>query len=142
MQFKKTWVLAANGAMARVFEFSKGHLNELEVLTHPETRMHGRDLVTDRPGSGSSFSGNGRSSMEPPATPQQNEAEHFAIEVARFLDLAHRKGSFQQLHIVASPAFLGLLRNTLHAETKKAVGVEVDKDLVEESPLQIRSYLP
>lgn len=142
MQLKKTWVLVANGAMARIFSLVKNQLDELTVLTHPETRMHGHDLVTDKPGTSfSSGAGFGRYAMQQHTLPQKNEAEHFAKEVAQYLDLHHRKGEFEQLHLIAAPAFLGLLRHNLHAETQKSVLTELDKDLVEESPLQIRSYL-
>lgn len=142
MQLKKTWVVVANGAIARIFSLAKGYLTELTVLTHPETRMHGHDLVSDRPGSSFGSNGFGRYAMEQHTLPQKNEAEHFAKEVAQYLDLHHRKNEFQQLHVIAAPAFLGLLRHRLHAETQKGVLSELDKDLVEESPLQIRSYLP
>ena len=142
MQFKKTWVLVANGAVARIFSFTKGKLTELTVLTHPETRMHGHDLVTDKPGTSFGSNGFGRYAMEQHTLPQKNEAEHFAKEVAKHIDLHHRKDEFQHLHIIAAPAFLGLLRHSLHAETQKSILTEVDKDLVDESPLHIRSYLP
>lgn len=142
MQFKKTWVLVANGAIARIFSFDRGRLTELTVLTHPESRMHGHELVSGRPGTSFDSAGFGRHAMEQHTLPQKNEAEHFAKEVAQYLDLQHRKNEFQQIHIISSPAFLGLLRRGLHAETQKSILSEVDKDLVEESPLHIRSYLP
>lgn len=141
MQFQKTWVVVANGAMARVFEFSHGKLTELEVLAHPETRMHGHDLVTDKPGFAYSSMGHGRHTMEPTVQPQKNEAQHFSKEVAHYLNHAHRKGSFQALHLIAAPMFLGLLRQDLSSEIKKGLLSTIDKDLIEESPLQIRSYL-
>ncbi|MEI6789810.1 MAG: host attachment protein [Myxococcaceae bacterium] len=122
MQSKNTWVVVANGSMARIFNLSKDLLSEVEVLVHPEARKHTRELISE-------------------GSPQKNELEHFAKEVAQHLELAHGKNLFQGLHVIASPAFLGLLRHSLHAATKKSVLSELSKDLVEESPLQIRSYL-
>lgn len=137
----QTWVLVANGAMARIFSLSKGRLSELEVLTHPQTKMHGHDLVNSKPGNSHNRTGFGSHPMETHLSPQQNEAEHFAKEVAQHLDLKHRKNSFQHLHIVATPTFLGLIRKSIHPQTQKSILSEVDKDLVDESPLHIASYL-
>ena len=141
MHAQLVWVLVANGSLARIFSSSKDGLAQIEVLTHPQTRLHGHDLVTDAPGLSYASSGSGRHAMEPKISPQKNEAEHFAKEVAHHLDLEHRKGHFHHLHIIASPAFLGLLRHNLSHETQNTVLQEIHKDLTEESPLQIRSYL-
>jgi len=142
MQVKKTWVLVANGSIARIFELQKSKLIEHTVLSHPETRLHGRDLVADKPGSAFSSNGSGRSAMEPRVSPQQNEVEHFALKVAQYLNAERRKGTFNYLHMVAAPSFLGSLRQKLEPECLKILGSEVNKDLVDENPLQIRSYLP
>lgn len=142
MQHGKNWVLVANGAVARLFELHNSHMLELRVLTHPETRLHGRDLVSDAPGKVFSSAGYKQSPIEPRMSPQKNEADHFAVELANLLDAHHRQADFKNLHVVASPAFLGLLRNHFTVELKKAVLTEVDRDLVDETPAQIRSYLP
>lgn len=141
MLHKKSWVLVANGSKARVFCFLKGCLTELTVLTHPETRMHGHDLVTDRPGQSMHSGSLGHHSMEPRIQPHKNETEHFAQEVSRYLDGEHRTNQFQDLHLIASPAFLGLLRHHLHTETQKTIISTVDKDLVGENSRHIRRYL-
>ena len=141
MHTQKTWVLVANGSLARIFNLSKDTLAEIEVLTHPETRVHGHDLVSDSPGLSYASSGSGRHAMEPKISPQKNEMEHFAKQIAHYLDLEHRKNHFHYLHILAAPTFLGLIRHNLGHDTKNAILQELDKDLTQESPLQIRSYL-
>lgn len=123
MLHNRTWVLVANGARARIFDFLKGSLIELTGFSHPETRMHGH-------------------MTGPRILPTKNEIQHFAQEVSRYLDLEHKANQFQQLHVVASPAFLGLIRHHLHAETRKAIAITVDKNLVGEGARHIRSYLP
>lgn len=142
MLHKRTWVLVANGSKARIFSFLKDSLTELTVLTHPETRMHGHDLVTDRSGQSLRSGGLGHHSMEPRIQPHKNETEHFAQEVSHYLDLEYKMNQFRDLHLIASPAFLGLLRQHLHTETQKGIVTTIDKDLVGETPRQIRSYLP
>ncbi|MBA3603708.1 MAG: host attachment protein [Parachlamydiaceae bacterium] len=44
-----TWIVVANSATARVFELEKsGNIKEIETLVHAQSRLHGRDLTTDR----------------------------------------------------------------------------------------------
>ncbi len=138
----KNWVLVANGAVARLFELHNSHMRELRVLTHPETRLHGHELVSDAPGKVFSSGGYKQSPIEPRMSPQKNEADHFAAELANLLDQHHRKDDFKGFHVVAAPAFLGLLRHHFSSELKKVVLSEVDRDLVDETPAHIRSYLP
>jgi protein required for attachment to host cells len=43
---------------------------------------------------------------------------------------------------VAAPAFLGILRERLDASTRERVMLEVDKNLVQHGPAEIRAHLP
>lgn len=122
MLHKKTWVLVANRTRARVFSFLKDSLAELAVLTPPETKMGSHDAVMDRP--------------------HENETEYFAQELSQYLGLEHRMNQFKYLHLIVSPAFLGLLRHHLHPEIQKSVLTEVHKNVVGESARRIRGYLP
>jgi protein required for attachment to host cells len=46
------WVVVAESSRARIFAFLQAGLamEELEGLTHPASRAHERDLISDRPG--------------------------------------------------------------------------------------------
>jgi protein required for attachment to host cells len=142
MQHSKNWVLVANGTVARIFELHNSHMRELQVLTHPETRLHGHELMSDGPGTVFSSAGHKRSPIEPRMSPQKNEADHFAAQLAKSLDEHHRRHEFGGIHVIAAPAFLGLLRSHFSVELRKSVLTEVDRDLVDETPAHIRSYLP
>ncbi len=139
----KIWVVVANGSRARILEAQKSHklLIELEALDHPQTRVHGHDLVSDRPGREFSSTGSRRSAMET-LDPQKNEAQHFAAQLSKHLDHAHRCQLFEKLYLIASPAFLGLMRNDLEEKTQKAIVQSIDKDLTEKNAEEIREYLP
>lgn len=140
---ENAWVVVANGSVARIFT-SNSHnlLHELEVIEHPATRIHGRDLVTSRPGRSFDSKGMGRHSLESELTPQKNEALQFATHLAQHLDHGRRVNAFTKLYLIASPSFLGLLRSSMHPAIKELIKLEVDKDATSKSPEEIKSYLP
>ncbi len=140
----KTWVVVADSTRARIFrtETARDPLEELETLTHPEARMHDRDLPHALPGRSFDRAGHGRHTMENPTDPKKVEAVFFAKRIAHHVDAARARNAFQHLILVAAPAMLGLLRDKLARETLKQVVLEVDKNLVKERPEVIRSHLP
>lgn len=140
-----TWVVVADSTRARIFdaESSSAALSEAEGLTSPEGRLHDRDMTSDLPGR--SFDSNkagGRHAMEPTTDPKHELAIEFARSIARHLDAARVKHDFEQLVIVAAPSFLGLLREQLNTACRKLVAFELNKNLVQQTPEEIRSHLP
>jgi len=137
------WVVAANGALARIFESNaKKELRELEVLEHPETRLHGRDLETSRPGRTFQSGGYGNHPVDPDISPKHHEAQVFAKILAERLEAGLNKGSYQRLYISASPHFLGDLRPHLSQNVIKSIIQEDHKDLTKLSLDEIRAHLP
>lgn len=139
-----TWIVTADSSRARIFtvETSRGPLRELDVLLHPEARLHEQDLTTDLPGRAFDSVGEGRHAMGQSVTPKEHEAITFAKEVADYLDKARSEGRYHKLLLVAAPRFLGLLRQNLSAATSGLVGEEIDKNLVQHSAEDIRKHLP
>ncbi len=139
-----TWVLVANASRARllVAETPVGGLSEVEDFIHTQTRLHDRDLISDRPGRAFDSAGEGRHAMEQKTDPKKQEAINFAKQLGEHLETARHKGEFGKLVLVAAPAFLGLLRENLHPNTLKSVTVEIDKDWVALNPSQLRGQLP
>ena len=140
-----TWVVVADSTRARIFdaETSSAALTELEGLAHPEGRMHDRDITSDLPGrSFDSSKAGGRHAMEPPTDPKQELAIEFARSIARHLDAGRVNRDYEQLVIVAAPTFLGLLREQLNAGCRKLVAFELNKNLVQQTPDEIRAHLP
>ena len=138
-----TWVVVADSVRARIFtaETSTSGLAEFETLTHPEGRMHDRDITSDLPGRNQDSKG-GRHAMEPPTDPKQELAIEFARTVAHHLDAARVKKDFERLVIVAAPSFLGLLRDQLNNTCRKLVAFELNKNLTQHTPEDIRDHLP
>ena len=139
-----TWVVVADTVRARIFSVEKrrGPLEEIEVLAHPEGRLHERELTSDLPGRSFDSGGQGRHAMESESGPKQEEAIRFAKEVCGTLTSARQSGRFDKLYVVAAPTFLGLLRDSMDAPTRQLVAGEIDKSLARHTPDQIRSHLP
>lgn len=140
----KTWVLVADSSRARIFraEGVEGRLVEVEDLAHPEGRLHETDLTTDLPGRSFDSHGQGRHAMEEDTPPKRHEAITFAKRIGGVLEGARNAGNYDALVIVAEPRFLGLLRDNLSQETIKLVGLQLDKNLVQQAPDAIRERLP
>lgn len=130
---KTSWIVVAESARARIFTTSgtKVKLREIADLSHPESRLHDRDLASDGLGRSFDSHGQGRHGMEPATDPQDREAQAFAVEVARQIERGHNEAGFDSLVLVAPPKFLGRLRPELSKSARSALVAELDKNLVE-----------
>jgi len=139
----RIWIVVANQAEAQIYSAAKlkGKLALLDTLTHTEGRAHARDLVSDAPGRVHDRSGPGRHSMEPATNVREEERGRFARQLAGRLEAAHQRGDFDQLVLMAAPAFLGAMRKTLTGELAKAVIREVSRDLIGQDEEHIRAQL-
>jgi protein required for attachment to host cells len=140
---KLTWILIADSTRARIFtaDTPSSPLEEIEDFSHNEGRLHDREMTSDLPGKIKS-AGAGGHTFEQPTDPKKHEADTFAQRVVHYLEDAHNANRFEQLLIVAAPAFLGLLRSHLPEQIKKQVRFELDKDITMQSIAEIRQHLP
>lgn len=140
---KSTWILVADNVHARLFTAAtpSSELTEIAGLVHTVGRLHDREMTTDLPGKIKSDAGGGHA-FEQPTDPKKNEAGIFARRVAQHLEDAYNASEFAQLLIIAEPSFLGLLRDHLADQVKKAVRFELDKNITTQSAKEIRTHLP
>lgn len=139
----KTYLIVANTSVARIFKVEKvGTITEIKTLVHPESRLHNRDLVSDKPGRAFESVGPQRHAVEPFTSPKQQEFSIFAKDIAHYLEAERSQGNYDRLYLAASPTLLGLLRQTLNAATRKLVSGEVDKDITHMKPEEIISHVP
>jgi protein required for attachment to host cells len=119
------WIVTANAARARVHErLPDGSLVEVAAWVHPAGRQSGRELASDRPGRSERSVGDqrrGHTAYDPPTDPREKEHEHFARELAAFLDVEVGARRCTGLLLLASSAFLGELRRQLGAATSAVV---------------------
>jgi protein required for attachment to host cells len=127
---KTLLVVVANGWRARIWAVRDGEIEELEALTHPESRAKGIDLESDRPGRAFDDAGGGqhRSAMEPPTDKREVEQNSFARTLARKVSIHTRKGRFPQVLLMAPPRFLGRLKAALEPPIARRVFTSVSHD--------------
>lgn len=138
----KTWILVANASQARIF-FRNGIKQELTLvkeLLHPESRMKNAELVTDRAGY-MQGTGNGHGSKQPQTEPKQNEALHFAQELAQELNSGRCSQQFERIILVAPPSFMGLLGEKIDTQTAKLIDSRIGKDYTQSDEKSLISSL-
>ena len=110
---KRSLVLIANAAKARICEFSMDDGAEAPKLQKQMTvlcpQRRGRATREDGRGGGM-------------------DREGFARELSQVLRSSMRQKRFEELMLVASPAFLGTLRRSLSTELAKRVVCSIPKD--------------
>lgn len=142
MQHQITWVLAANGSHAKLFEMIKfPKLEEFTTLEHPESRLHDSELVSSPLGANSEMGRIGRNTYEPKSDPHHLEMDKFAKFVGEKLSSSLQQGEFHRLYIIASPVFLGLLRPHLNPNILKTIVAEIPKDMVSRPLADIEEHL-
>ncbi|HEY9219231.1 MAG TPA: host attachment protein [Phenylobacterium sp.] len=136
-----TWVVAADGSRARVFEerLRHGPLHEIEHLSlhiREEDRPHGGRhgaTVHDRSGPGR------HSGFDAP--PAEEAERRFLRRVAQQLDQAAQEGAFERLVLMAPPRALGVLRQALSANCRRRVHLSEPHDRVQETAEGLRARL-
>ncbi|MBA2352425.1 MAG: host attachment protein [Burkholderiales bacterium] len=137
-----TWILVANSSHAKIFCNSgmKKGLQLVAELDHPESREKRMDLASDRPGHNKA-SGNGRGAFVQATDPKQNEADHFALEVAKNLEHGRTINEYERLILVASNPFMGLLKNRLDSHVLDKVSETIEKDYTKSSDKELAAHL-
>jgi protein required for attachment to host cells len=117
-------------------KFPNLRTEQVFIDDNPATHEQG----TDRPGRSFSSVGPGRSSVT--QTDWHDLEEHrFAREVAATLEKVVRERKIEALVIVAPPRTLADLRAAFHADVKKRIIAEVDKDLTKHPLYEIEKHL-
>ncbi len=137
-----TWILVANSSTAHLYTNlgPKKGLKKLREFDHSASRDKGVDLVSDRPGHYKSH-GNGHGAYNPATTPKQNEAQHFAIELAKELEQGRSKNEFQRLILVSPPAFMGMLNNHIGNHLRHLVTDSFEKDYTRSTEKELAGHL-
>ncbi|MGH8489284.1 MAG: host attachment protein [Gammaproteobacteria bacterium] len=139
----KTWIIVAESSRARIFvtENPRAPMDEVEDIVHPEGRLRAQDLRSDRPTRVFDSKGQGRHAVESEVEPRHQEAINFARRIADRIEDARVSGGFDELVLVAPPAFLGLLRDNLSANAMKRVVQSINKNLAQLDEAQIREHV-
>lgn len=137
------WIVVADSSRARFFlmENREEPLLELDGMAHTEGRLHEQDTVSDRQGGLAGGHGEGGHPFEAPTDVKHHEMEIFAKQIADRLEQGRVNDSYRKLILVAPPAFLGVLRQTLNPHVLDMVYSSLDKNLVAEDAAEIRQRI-
>lgn len=141
-------IVVADGSEALFYDAAscKGPLQLASRMTDPNTRMHDRDLVTDRPGRKFDHMPLGpnraRHATGGEESPHKHEMQVFARRVADALERSTRTDGFERVVVMAGPSFLGLLRGEMSHAVRSKVVAEIPKDLVRQDPSAVKSHVP
>lgn len=142
------WILVANGSEARIYQtqniknlHSNRHKLELvKEFYHPESRQKDDRLASDRLGHYQSQAGGGGSFVDS-SEPKLYESERFAKELANTLEHGRVNNNFQELVLVSSPHFAGILNQSLSDHLSKMVVHQVNKDYTKDSDHELIDHL-
>lgn len=138
-----TWVLIADRTRAEILHALPENLGPyptLQCFTHEEGRMLPQDRDSDAPGR-MQLAGGMRSAVEPHEDRWHVEAQRFAQRLVTFLDQARHDRRFDQLLVIAPPAFLGVLRAAMPEVLHRCVVHEEGMNLLPLSPSELQQRL-
>lgn len=136
---KKKWIVVAESSRARIFsvESRTTPLKEVDEIvnnvSHHEETTNGHSQEGNGQG--------GRHAMEPRIEPKKLETVHFAHDISERLENARRVGDYNDLVLISSPGFLGMLKQNLGTVTQKHISQTINKNLIHKSEAEIRDYL-
>jgi len=138
----RTWIVLADAATARVYEpqADRRDFRLVAELTHPQGRAKESELGRDKPGRVKQSAGS-RSAMEPTTPRKEVEMEKFARQIAKTLDDALARKAFDRIVLVAPPAFVGILRETLPERVQARIAATVEKDYLHLHPHELPERL-
>ncbi|MDT8283414.1 MAG: host attachment protein [Gammaproteobacteria bacterium] len=138
------WLIVADSSKARFFsmESRTGPVEEIKCMVHTKARLHERDMTSDLPGRDSGKNGEGTHTYQNKISPKEQENINFASEIAAELDRVRKENKIKQFVLVASPEFLGKLREQMNEQTRNMVSLELAKNLSHLDPADIREHLP
>ena len=99
-----------------------------------------KSFASDRAGRAFDSFGSGRHAMAGNETGRRHEIRQFARQLADYLNAAIAANEFDNIVLIASPAFLGHVRAELSGPAQRAVVHEAARDLTDLDEDQIRQY--
>jgi protein required for attachment to host cells len=145
-----SWIVAANAGLARVFSQHgvNGDLEEIHDMANKDAQLRTADIESDQIGQRAASKSKHSvgaptqpSGYQPHQSPDEHRTELFGREVAEFLLRGHHDHEFQQLILISSPEFLGLLRQLLDSKLTSLVKLAINKDYTHLSTKELRDHI-
>jgi len=138
---KKTWVLIADGARARIFVKSYKRLDHIMGQDFVSNNLRESEIGTSKPGRGYESANPSRHAYQARTDWHQYQKELFAKELCEILDKATENSDFDELIIISPPKTLGDIREHLSKQTLSKVTAEVHKDITKFTEHELVNYL-
>lgn len=144
-----TRVVVASQNEAWLYDVGPGAIvRAVGRMVDAKARLHDRDFSSDRPGrvfdrappagrrgAGAHHATNGERS------PHRHEALLFARRIVAGLEQERRQNRFSRIVLIAAPAFLGLLRGSMHGPLAGMVAGETRKDLAHRPERVLKAHV-
>ncbi len=143
MKARKTWILIADGARARIVQCNGPGKGLTPALSHDFAASHApsRDFGTDKPGRAQGGGSGSHHAVEPKVDPHTFEKHVFAEHLAEEVLKAKAEKAFDSLVLVAPPPALGELRKAFGAKLSDCLIAELAKDLTHVSIHDLDTHL-
>lgn len=142
----RIWVVVADEGRARCFSLAREHgvedFREITAAVNPESRLYEKQLMSGQPGRTMNSATGSRHTYGTEERRRRHAAENFARSLASVLEKARHADRFDHFYLIADPAFLGLLRRHLTAQTVRLLRKDYARDMTRFSPQEIRALLP
>jgi len=135
----RTWVLVADGHVARFFEKDKNGIHPIGEAFPDALETEITNKTVGRVAS--SGSGGIRHKYEPRLGEARQDEVYFIRQLSNWLDRAVQEGLFDRLALIAPPQALGELRQALKKPVRDRVVIEVNKDLTRLNRLTLQEEL-
>lgn len=139
-QKTKTWVLTADRAKAKTFEWlpQTNFLKEIASLEDSEARKPERDLKADRPGHGNNPTA--RYAVDEKSSYKQQASQSFLKEVAGVLNTNETQSAYDKLVIIAQQEVYQTIWDNLSLEAKDKITLHHAKDLTNMPQQELSDY--
>lgn len=144
------WIVTANAGQAHFFyqEKPSAPVQKIDEMINDKASSLTSETESDRIGQHAASKSKHNvgaprqpSGYQPNQTPSEHHAELFARHICRTLLHGYQDGRFQQLALVASPEFLGILRSLLDARLMAVVSMEINKDYTHCTASELQDHL-
>lgn len=143
---RTSWIVVADNSRARILACTPAEPRPrlMRTMEHAEGRLHGHELVSDRPGRtfashtkahGGHQTGGVRHAYSSEDDPRSHETESWCGSLADFLEESLR--DYDNLVVVAEPRLIGRLNAHLTGSVRERVARTIERDLswIEGEPL-------
>lgn len=123
------WVVVANTSSCRIYHFNRKEntLTALKEMVHPEARLKGSDLTSDKQGK---YLANdaGHGAYSPHVNAKEIEIENFARDIGHELATGRTQNAYDNLVLFAAPHMNGIIQNQLDHHVKALITRDIKKD--------------